>query len=350
MPGAGRRVWEIINYFGSPEQAWQASQNRLAAIPLLGREGARRLVKRRESLQYHRLLSYLEKINCQIITIADSGYPPLLKAIYDPPPALFVRGHLPDVEQAALAIVGSRRPTPYGLAAAESFAAELAGTGLTIVSGMARGIDSAAHHGALRTGCTIAVLGCGPDVVYPRENERLMKQIMEKGAVLTEYPPGTVPQPWHFPSRNRIISGLSRGVLVVEAAAKSGALITADLALEQGREVMAVPGNINSNLSAGTNLLIRQGARLVTRPADVCEELGLGDLSLGQAPKSLAAYDLTGLEIKVLHALTHLPQSMEEIVAACRLEAGQVAAALTVLELRGLARMLPGKMYAAAGL
>jgi len=351
MPGAGRRVWDLVNYFGSPKQAWQATESELSEVPFVGRDGAQKLVKRRESLRYDRLIQYLNKLNCAIITIEDDTYPSLLKTIYDPPPAIFVRGVLPTGEKAALAMVGSRQPTPYGLAAAESFAGELAGAGLTIISGMARGIDSAAHRGALNVnGSTVAVLGCGPDVVYPRENERLMKQILEKGAVLTEFPPGTAPRPWHFPSRNRIISGLSDGVLVVEAAEKSGALITADFALEQGREVMAVPGNISSAKSAGTNKLIRQGARLVTRPADVLEELGLGELSVRQSGKGLDSFGLTGVEKNVLNVLTHLPMSLEQVIEVCRLEPREVAAALTILELKGLARVLPGKMYVTAGL
>ncbi|MCL4440339.1 MAG: DNA-processing protein DprA [Firmicutes bacterium] len=352
MPGAGRRVWDLVNYFGSPKQAWEAAESELSEIPFIGRDGAKKLVKRRESLQYGKLVEHLKKLNCAVFTIEDEAYPSLLKTIYDPPPAVFVRGALPSGEKAALAMVGSRQPTPYGLAAAESLAGELAGAGLTIISGMARGIDSAAHRGALKVnGSTVAVLGCGPDVVYPRENERLMKQILEKGAVLTEFPPGTAPKPWHFPCRNRIISGLSSAVLVVEAAEKSGALITADFALEQGREVLAIPGNINSSKSAGANKLIRQGARLITRPADVLEELGLGDISLhNRCGKGLDCAGLTGNEKKVMQALTHLPMSLEQIIDECRLEPKEVAAALTVLELKGFTRILPGKMYAAAGL
>lgn len=352
MPGMGRRVWDLFNIFGSPKEAWEATEKELSDIPFLGAAAAKKLVQRRESLQYDKVVQYLSKIDCTILTIEDEAYPPLLKTIYDPPPAIFIRGQLPAGESISLAMVGSRQPTPYGLAAAESFAGELAGAGLTVISGMARGIDSAAHRGALKVdGTTVAVLGCGPDVIYPRENERLMKQIMEKGAVLTEFPPGTAPKPWHFPSRNRIISGLSSAVLVVEAAEKSGALITADFALEQGREVMAVPGNINSTKSAGANKLIRQGARLITRPADILEELGLGDIFTHQhRGKGMELASLTASEKKVIQVLTHLPMSMEQIIDQCCLEPREVAAALTVLEIKGLTRLLPGKMYAAAGL
>ncbi|AQS60569.1 DNA-processing protein DprA [Desulforamulus ferrireducens] len=351
MPGSGRRLWELFDYFGSPREAWEASEAELAQVYFIGPQRAKKLVRGRDTLEYDKLEQYLKNIDCQVITLEDENYPAQLKNIYDPPLALFVRGALPSQDKIHLALVGSRQASPYGLAVAESFASELAASGVVIVSGMARGIDSAAHRGALLAGgTTIAVLGCGPDVVYPKENHKLMKQIMEQGAVITEFPPGTAPTAWHFPSRNRIISGLSQGVLVIEAAEKSGALITADFALEQGREVMAIPGNINNLKSAGTNKLIRQGAILVTSPAEVWEELGLGDISLKQREQKESQIALTDSEMKVLATLSHLPSTQEQIIHECQLPAGEVAVALTMLEIKGLIRVLPGKMYVTAGL
>ncbi|AEG60123.1 DNA-processing protein DprA [Desulforamulus ruminis] len=346
LPGYGRRIWEIIDFFGSPRQAWEASEKDLSQISFLGSQGAQRLIRQRENINYEHIIQHCENIGCSIVTMVDESYPPLLKAIYDPPPALFVRGRLPR-EKAAVAVVGSRRPTPYGLAASEAMAGELAMAGLVIVSGMARGIDSAAHRGALKVkGDTVAVLGCGPDIVYPRENGCLMKQIIDQGAVVTEFPPGSPPVGWHFPSRNRIISGLSAAVLVVEAAEKSGALITADLALEQGREVLAIPGNITSLQSSGTNTLIKEGARLVAGPLDVLEPLGLGELFIHPQPQDPP---LAPEEKKVYTCLSYLPQSLEEIVAESHLKPQEAAAALTLLEVKGLIRIVQGKMYVRAG-
>lgn len=346
LPGSGRRVWDIIHHFGSPEAAWQASERDLQDIRYIGNQGARKLVQRRNNIQFDKLDKYLEKINGKVITIDDENYPYLLKSIHDPPPAIFVRGNLPNECNIRLAMVGSRKPSPNGLVITENFSSELARLGIVIISGMARGIDSAAHHGALQSnGVTLAVLGCGPDIVYPRENEKLMKEIVKNGAIITEFPPGTMPQPWHFPSRNRIISGLSNAVLVVEAAEKSGALITADFALEQGREVMAVPGNINNPKSTGTNKLIQQGAALIINVLDIINELGIETREIGQATEQFEIDNLDGHE-KIVHQLFNdVPLSLEQIIILSRLAPEEVAAALTLLEIKGIIKCLPGKMY-----
>ncbi|WP_003541171.1 DNA-processing protein DprA [Desulfotomaculum nigrificans] len=350
FPGAGPRIWQLIKYFGSVEQAWQAGESDLGAIPWLGPKGAQKLVRRRESIQFDRVINYLNDIGCSVITIEDDDYPTLLKDIYDPPPALFVRGKLPNHERTAVAVVGSRKPSPYGLAAAEDIATELARSDIVIISGMARGIDTAAHRGALKgKGTTVAVLGCGPDVVYPKENARLMDKIIEQGAVISEFPPGMAPLAWHFPARNRIISGLSQAVLVVEAAEKSGALITADFALEQGRDVLAIPGNITSPNSVGTNKLIRQGARLVTKAEDILEELGLGTLYLNQISSS-PDFNFTAGERDLWEVLSYQPMSLEQLVEASKLSPQDTAAAITMLEIKGLVRLLPGKVYVKAKL
>ncbi|ABO50503.1 DNA protecting protein DprA [Desulforamulus reducens MI-1] len=351
LPGSGRRVWDIIHHFGSPVEAWQASENDLQGVPCVGVQGARKLVQRRKNIQFDNLEKYLEKISCKVLTIDDETYPYLLKCIHDPPPAIFVRGHLPQDDCIGIAIIGSRKPSPYGLVVTETLAGELARGGIEIISGMARGIDSASHRAALmNNGMTMAVLGCGPDIVYPRENEKLMKQIIEKGAIITEFPPGTMPEPWHFPSRNRIISGLSSAVVVIEAAEKSGALITADFALEQGREVMAVPGNINNPKSAGTNKLIKQGASLVTGALDILKELGIETKDIKSQQKKSKKVTLEVNEKKVLAVLSEIPQTMEQVINLSKLLPEEVAAALTILEIEGLIRSLPGKMYINAGL
>lgn len=351
LPGSGRKIWDLVHHFGSPKLAWDSTESDLSEMPFLGTNGAKKLAKRKKSLQIAKVAEYLKKINCRVLTFADYDYPTSLKKIYDPPPAIFVRGNISFEGKPTLAIVGSRNPSPYGLAVAESFSSELAALGCSIISGMARGIDSAAHLGALKSnGTTVAVLGCGPDVAYPKENVRLMNQIIEKGAVITEFPPGTAPEPWHFPCRNRIISGLSDGVLVIEAAEKSGSLITADFALEQGREVMAIPGNINNKKSVGTNKLIRQGASLITSPQDIIEELGLGEINLISQKNSLETQHLTVSEKKIFDVLSHSPMSIEQILNASSLAPQEVGAVLTLLEIKSLIRVLPGKLYVTAGL
>lgn len=351
LPGQGRRLWQIINYFGSPEAAWHSKVTELSEVPLLGAENARLLGQRRNNYPVYKVLEKLHKLNCSIITIEDTRYPKLLKQIFDPPLAIFVRGKLPVPEQVSLAVVGSRLPTPYGLAAAEKLSKDLAETGICIISGMARGIDSAAHRGALKSeGYTCAVLGCGPDIVYPRENKRLMEEIIEKGAVISEFPPGMEPAPWQFPARNRIISGISRGVVVVEAATRSGALITADFALEQGREVFALPGNINSSKSVGTNMLIRQGAHLVTEASQIIEELGLGQIYVSKITPGIKSLELDSNELIVWTILCHAPMGIDDISGKTDLTTRQIAAALTTLELKGKIRVMTGGLYVRADL
>lgn len=295
---------------GSAEKAWKASGDALrrwlgdrAASSLLTLRGER------PELPQEIEASCGEK-RIRILTREDDDYPGVLKEISRPPLVLFVRGTLlPESER--VAVVGSRHGSPYGRRVAEELGAGLAARGVTVVSGAARGIDTAAHTGALRTGRTVAVLGCGVDVAYPRENAKLLSEIEETGAVLSEYPPGTQPLSAFFPQRNRIISGLSRGTVVVEAAARSGSLITAELALSEGRDVFAVPGSIYSEPSRGTNRLIQQGAKLVTSVGDILEEYPWGKL-----PPSRK---------KEKQAETGLPQLSEEEEAVYRLLSPETA-------------------------
>jgi DNA processing protein len=251
-------------------------------------------------------------------------------------------------EELAVAIVGSRRASNYGTATAEKMANDLSAQGITVVSGLARGIDAAAHRGALKAGGrSIGVLGCGIDVVYPRENQRIFEEIQKKGALVSEFPMGTEPRAENFPRRNRIISGISRGVLVVEAAVNSGSLITAHYALEQGREVFAVPGNINYGSSRGTNSLIKQGAKLVECTGDILEELPQARKT-GKPQVSDAVQTLSTLESNVVTLLAPNPLHIDEIIAKSALTAAEVSAILLRLELNGLITQLPGMYFQVA--
>jgi DNA processing protein len=303
-----------------------------------------------------------------VVTSGDPRYPQPLREIFDPPLLLFARGRVELLQSLMLAVVGTRRATPYGLAASERLSADLAHAGLTIVSGMARGIDSAAHKGALAVGGdTVAVLGCGVDVVYPSENRKLAATLAERGLIVSEFPMGTTAFPQNFPIRNRIISGMSAGVLVVEGAQYSGSAITAKLAIDQGREVFAVPGNITSKLSWGPNLLIKQGARLVQDWNDVVSELPVesrrhlidrsrqrilaeggetpqgGQTSLlSGAPPEMNAVARRALEVLQVDVAVHLDDLLEKVEDT---SSSEIIAALFELEMLGLVKQLPGKNF-----
>ncbi len=291
----------------------------------------------------------LEKKGYFVLTIEDKQYPRYLREIFDPPLVLYCAGRAEVLNEPALAVVGARKPSPYGRAVAERLAHDLSSRDMVIVSGLARGIDSIAHWGALKGGRTIAVLGSGLEKIYPRENSNLSKRITESGIVLSEYPLEAPPLGYHFPLRNRIISGLSLGVVVIEATRKSGSLITGRLALEQNREVMAVPGNITSELSQGTNWLIKNGAKLVEDWKDVIEELPLPlresilskekeerkkTPSLNQEERKV--YDLLGTDTLI---------SVDELVELCHLSVSEILSILLSLELKDLIAQRPGKFF-----
>lgn len=346
FPGLAKRIWNLAERFGSARAAWEASENELVETGGFSRESAGVITRRRAQVDPAAELAKLKEANLEYVYYDDPAYPEMLRRIFDPPPGLFVRGKLPPPDSLAVAVVGTRRPTPYGLAVAEKISLELARAGIVVVSGLARGIDSAAHQGALdAAGPTVAVLGCGVDVVYPPENRRLAEKIAAAGAVVSEYPPGTKPEPWHFPVRNRIISGMAKATVVVEAGERSGALITADLALEQGRDVLAVPGNASSPVSKGPNRLIKQGARLVEDVADILEEIGVGALFKAETGKTRSLPQLTEEEEAVYRLLSHEPAHLDEIIGRSGLAAQEVLAGLMFLEIKGLARQLPGKFY-----
>ena len=275
----------------------------------------------------------LAGLGLRFVGRSDGGFPPLLRAIHDPPPGLFLRGPaaVELLSRAAVAIVGARACSPYGAEVARLLGRELAAAGLVVVSGLARGVDGAAHRGALDAGgSTVAVLGCGIDRDYPAAHAGLAREIGEHGLVVSEYAPGVEPAPWRFPARNRLIAGLARVTVVVEARERSGALITADLALEEGREVMACPGEITSALSAGTNALLRLGATPLARVEDVLEAFGL-------EPAVSAPPEIGTRARRVLERLADAPAGIDELARATGLSAAELAGALTELELAGLA-------------
>ncbi|MBN2373406.1 DNA-processing protein DprA [bacterium] len=355
VPGIGSVLGRRLkDAFGSADRIFKTSADELSRIEGVGPELSGRiasfdLVKalntEQESLARHGL---------DFITLDDPGYPESLKSIFDPPLVLYIKGSLRPEHKISLAIVGSRRSTIYGKSMARDLAAKLAGHGITIISGMARGIDTMAHRGALQArGSTIAVMGSGLDIIYPPENKSLMDAIASSGAVISEFPLGTAPFKQNFPLRNRIISGMTLGTLVVEAGEISGALITARLALEQGREVFAVPGPINSWASKGTNGLIKQGAKLVEDVEDIFEELGphLGPVLFknlngkGLDIKDLPSRADTNLD-PILKELIDGPAHIDSLIEKTGMPAQELLSRLIKLEMEGIIRQLPGNIYA----
>ena len=297
----------------------------------------------------HREIDQVTALNISLLTPSSTKYPAALRFIPDSPILLYCRGSLHWLENPTVAIIGSRTATEYGRRVSATLAAELAALGITVVSGAAYGIDAAAHRGALQAGGgTVAVLGCGVDIAYPRSHAGLLREIVENGLVLTEYPVGTSPDGFRFPARNRIISGLVKGVVVVEATEQSGSLITARLALDQGREVFAVPGRIDSPQSVGTHRLIQQGAHLVHTAADVLEGLSWGDdprFSALQADKPKKNLSVPPREQQLLDHLDAYPRDIDTIVRTTGFAMVEIHTLLLQLELKGLIRQLPGQQY-----
>lgn len=345
LPGVGSKsCLNLIRHFGSAENVYQCSFSELLASGLIRERIARNISENKNLDAINEYLKTVKENGIKVYTINDNEYPENLKNIYDPPPVLYVKGELIKEDLLAVSIVGSRKASGYGLKVAERIALRLAELGITIVSGMALGIDSAAHRGALAAkGRTIAVFACGLKYVYPMTNYRLSREILKSGAIISEYPFDTEAYPAQFPARNRIISGMSLGVIVVEAGEKSGSLITADFALEQGREVFAVPGNINSSNSKGTNALIKSGAKLISKIEDIIEELNLSVIY--KEKNNINKYDnsdISSEESRILSFLKDKGGGKDEIAAATALQPGQVMAALTMLEIKGLVQQIGG--------
>ncbi len=336
----GKSCLSLISHFGSAENVYQCSFAELTASGLVNKKAALTISRDRNIEKADEYLKTMKETGINVYTIHESEYPENLKNIYDPPPVLYVKGELTTEDSLAIGIVGSRKATDYGLKAAQRIALRLAEMGITVVSGMALGIDSAAHRGALGAkGRTIAVCGCGLKYVYPMSNYNLSREIIKSGALISEYPYDTVAHPKQFPARNRIISGMSLGIIVVEAGEKSGSLITADFALEQGREVFAVPGNISSPNSKGTNALIKSGAKLVSGLEDIIEELNLDivykEKSCNENNNNPANTDISIEESLILRFLEKKEAGRDEIAAATELQPGRLMAALTKLEIKG---------------
>jgi DNA processing protein len=340
------RLRALLDACGDIEAAWNASESELRATGLEARALAN-LLEARARMDPEEELGRVTSLGYTVVTWEDEDYPARLLEIEAPPPVLYLWGSFVPQDRWAAAIVGTRHPTPYGTAVARDLAAVLASGGVTVVSGLARGIDAAAHQAALEAGGrTLAVLGSGLDRLYPSEHRHLAEAITQRGTVVTDYPLGTAPEAGNFPPRNRIISGLAMAVVIVEAGEGSGALITADFAAEQGREVFAVPGSIYQRTSRGTHLLIRSGARPLVALEDVLEALNLEAVSRQEAVSEALPQDET--EARVLAALTHEPVHVDEVQARCGLPAAQVSASLAMLELKGRARQVGGMQYVRA--
>lgn len=336
------RLGRLLERLGGPVEVWQAPRAELVAI--LGGEAGDKVARERAQADPERELALARQLGARIITWEEEGYPKALKEIPDPPPVLYVLGELGEKDELAIAIVGTRRCTSYGRVVAERLARELAAVGVTVVSGLAPGIDTAAHRGALSAGRTIAVLGTGLGRPYPAGSESLIRRIAASGAVVSEFPFEQGGTQWTFPRRNRIIAGLALGVVVVEAPARSGALITVDRALEQGKEVLAVPGPITSEASVGTNRLIQEGAKLVTCLEDVLEELPLRPME-PVARGSEPAADLDGDARTVYDLLGLEPLGLSELVERTGLPHSRLSQILVELELSGLVREVTGRRY-----
>ena len=351
----------LLEAFGTPQKVFEAPLSMIKAVPGIGDKTARQIKAFKDWKKVEKELECADRTGVSIVTSQDPLYPSQLLSTYDYPAFLYVKGHLKE-DDVNVAVVGSRTASTYGKFTTERLCRELVLRGITVISGLARGIDSAAHRGALSgKGRTIAVLGCGLDVVYPPENEKLFTEISLQGALISEFPFGTPPNAPNFPARNRIISGISLGVVVVEASEKSGSLITARIALEQGREVFAVPGSIDSSGSRGTNKLIKQGAKLIENVEDILEEI-LPQVT--RAPKSVKPDQrqkqpedhqkiltlspdpvLKETEKTVWQVLSQKPVHIDQIITSTGLTAHEVLVILLNLELQGLIEQKPGKTY-----
>jgi DNA processing protein len=352
VPGIGNHLFKrLIEHFKSPEMVLSAPDDELHQVEGMTQAVVVAVQNHNPSPKLDKELELVQRKGYQLVTLLDPDYPPLLKEIPDPPPYLYVYGNL-ESTQNNIAMVGSRHATGYGLTTTRRLGEDLARLGITVVSGMARGIDTAAHEGALNgRGKTIAVLGCGLDRIYPAENEKLYHRISEMGAVVSEFALGAMPEAHHFPMRNRIISGMSLGTVVVEASGKSGSLITARLAAEQNREVFAVPGSVQSFKSTGTHALIKQGAKLVEHAQDIVEELAplASFLKARELSREKDTTDVDAAlspdEAAVYQTLEPYPVHIDDLTRKTGMEPGKLLSILLNLELQGIVLQQPGKLF-----
>lgn len=340
------RLRMLLDFFGDIQSAWEASEQVLREIKL-DRRSLENFLKMRHQVDLDEVLRQVERAGVQALTWDSSDYPGLLRQIADAPPVLFVRGTLTPADEWSVALVGTRKATVYGREVTHRLATDLVQNRVTLVSGLARGIDSIAHKAALDAGGrTLAVLGSGVDFIYPTEHRKLAEAIVENGALISDYPLGTRPEAANFPARNRIISGLSLGVVVVEADVKSGALITADFALDHGREVFAVPGSILSPASAGCNRLLRDGASVVTEVGDILETLHLDQVSEKQLAREVLPSNPT--EAAILEHLTAEPRHLDELSREIELPVETISSTLVMMELKGMTRQVAPLQYVVA--
>ncbi len=347
------KVRNLLSKFHSLENIFSANYNSLLNVDGISNNLAQRINSCFKLLHQHitnteKEIEKLEKIKAAVITVWDKEYPPILKKIYDPPLVLFLKGNIIEEDNFSISIVGTRQPTNYGKIQAERFASDLSNQNITIISGLARGIDSIAHSAALRNnGRTIAIIGSGLDVIYPPENKKLFEAISDNGAVISEFKLGTKPDAQNFPMRNRIISGMSLGCIVVETRIEGGAMQTTSFALDQGREVFAVPGNLGIKQSEGTNYLIQKGeAKLIRSAEDVLIELELKLKPILGKNISKPQINLSLFEEKILGSLSTAPIQIDKIATITNLSTSDCLVHLLSLEFKGLVKQLPGKMFA----
>lgn len=338
------KLQALLGKFGSIDAAWHASEPDLVSVGIDNRT-IQGFLRTRETVDLDTELIKVTKAGSKLLVWESADYPKYLREIANPPPLLYVRGEIREADQWAIAVVGTRRQTAYGRQVTQDLVAGLVHNKITIISGLARGIDTTAHRTAVEMdGRTVAVLGSGLDIIYPAENRSLAKRIVEgRGALVSEFALGTKPEAKNFPPRNRVISGLAMGVIVVEAGTRSGALITVEFALEQDREVFAVPGNINSPASRGTNRLIQEGAKLVTKVDDVLEELNL--MMVQEKTAVQIAMPESAEEVQILECLTHQPLHIDELAHLADLPSALVSSTLTLMELKGMVRQVGGMKY-----
>lgn len=339
------RLRTLLETFGDAKSAWLAHPEALRASGL-STGVVDNLIKLRTSVSLDQVWERIQKQNIQVLTWKDSDYPKRLLNIDNAPPVLYIRGEIKSMDEWAVAIVGTRRITPYGRQVTERIAGKLANSGITIVSGLALGVDTVAHRSTLDAGGrTLAVLGSGVDRIYPSQNRALAEMVIANGALVSDYAPGTPPEASNFPPRNRIISGLSMATVVVEAGGKSGALITANFALEQGNEVFAVPGNIFSSMSRGPNRLIQNGAHPLLDPKEILEVLDLTRVTEQREARVVLPSNTT--EAQLFNVLGHEPLHVDEVLAQTNLPIDQVTATLAMMELKGMVRQVGGMRYTA---
>lgn len=341
------RMQGLVSYFGDMESAWEADATQLAEAGL-GEKLIERVLTARKNINLEQVWEKIEAQGIKILTWMDDAYPTRLKEIDQPPPVLYIRGeYLPD-DLFAVAIVGTRKVTPYGRQVTEELSAFLAANGITVISGLARGVDALAHQTSLKyNGRTLAILGTGVDKIYPPEHKALAEQIMARGALISDYVPGTPPEASNFPPRNRIISALSLAVVVVEAGETSGALITAEFAAEQGREIFAVPGSIFAPQSKGANKLIQNGALPLLSVNDLMQALDINRIGEHKVARKILPTDET--EARLLNVLSAEPKHVDEIRSQAELPIEKVSATLALMELKGMVRQLGGMNYVAVG-